>query len=198
MQQAVAAHGEGLTLAHDHGAVGQRVDVAPVRALGFAVEPFGVQDFVHRRRARALGLAGEQRGETLGILAPAFEAGPVAGGQRRHLVEEEQFGVAVAPDLAMAVVEIEPAADPLLRRPAPRRELALVVVNAPAAIAQQRAARGRGDEFAERRRRGFAAAWHLIAVMPGLVPGDRSGWHGFAQEYQMAGTSPAMTTGRLS
>ena len=160
---------------------------AAVRALGLAVEPFGVQDFVHRRRAGALGLAGEQRGETLGILAPAFEARPVAGGERRHLVEEEQFGVTVAPDVAMAVFEIEPAANPLPRRPAPRRELALVGVNSPAAIAHQRAARGRGDEFAEGVTR-FCSGMAFDAVMPAL----RYPQAGTACHRSMAGTSPAM------
>ena len=96
-----------------------------------------------------LRFAGEQRGEAFRVPAPAFETGPVAGGERRHLVEEEQFGVAVAPDVALAVFEIEPAANPLPRGPAARAERLALVMQPPAAIAHQRAARGRGEQFAE-------------------------------------------------
>jgi hypothetical protein len=49
----------------------------------------------------------------------------------------------------MAVVEFELAADPLLRCPAPIAEFFLVVVQAPTAIAHQRAACGRCEQFAE-------------------------------------------------
>src|SRR5829696_2267057 len=84
--------------------------------------------------------------------AAAFAAGAVAGGERRHLVEEEQLGVAGAPDRAMASLEVEHAADPLLRGPAPPPQRSRVtIVKAPAAIAEQEPARGRRDELAEGR-----------------------------------------------
>jgi len=71
----------------------------------------------------ALALAGAagQSCKSLGILAPALEARPMTCRERSDLVEEKQFGVGVAPHLAMPVIEIEPAADPLLRRPPPFR-----------------------------------------------------------------------------
>ena len=62
-----------------------------------------------RRRAAArcaCGAAPRGSAKRLGVLAPAFEAGPMAGGERGHLVEEEQFGVAVAPDVALPVLEL--------------------------------------------------------------------------------------------
>ena len=64
----------------------------------------------------------------LGILAAAFEARPMTGGQRRRLVEEEQLGVIAAPDVALAIFEVEHAADPLPRGPAPARQRLLVGV----------------------------------------------------------------------
>jgi hypothetical protein len=85
-----------------------------------------------------LGFSGKQRGEFIGVLAAAFEAWPVAGREGRHLIEKEQLGVAVAPDLALAVIEFEFAADPLQRRPAAASQLAITVMNAPAPIAQHR------------------------------------------------------------
>ena len=48
------------------------------------------------------GAGGKKVGKAAGIGAAALEAGTVAGGQRRHLVEEEQFGIAPPHDRAMA------------------------------------------------------------------------------------------------
>jgi hypothetical protein len=108
-----------------------------------------VQHLVHRRRGRTLALARKQCRKKFRILAPAFETGPVTGGERRHLVEKEQLAIAVAPHLAVAVVELETAADPLLRGPAPRAELALLIVQSPAAIAHEQSARGSGEQNAK-------------------------------------------------
>ena len=120
-----------------------------MRALGRADQPLGVKHGVHRRCRRALLLARKQQREAFGILAPAFETRPVPGGKSGHLVEEEQLGVAIAPYGAMAVVEFELAANPLPRRPVPPAEFFLVIVQLPAAIAHQRPACGRGEQFAE-------------------------------------------------
>src|SRR6185437_4837325 len=106
----------------------------------------GVQHLVHRRRRRALLLAGEQRRKGFRVLAPAFEARPVAGGERCHLVEKEQLGVIAAPDVALAVVEFEYAADPLPRYPAASRQRLIVEMKFAAAIAHQRPARWIGEQ----------------------------------------------------
>ena len=44
----------------------------------------------------------------------------MAGRERRHLVEKEQRGVTVAPDVVMALLELQHAANPLPRGPAAR------------------------------------------------------------------------------
>jgi hypothetical protein len=121
-----------------------------VTALGLAGETLGVQTFVHRGGASARLSAREQRGELFRLLAPAFEAGPVTGGERGHLVEKKQFAIAVAPYLAVAIVEFETAADPLLRRPAPCAKLAVPIVQSPAAIAHEQSARRIGEQSAKR------------------------------------------------
>jgi hypothetical protein len=119
-------------------------------ALGFAVEALGVQQPVHGRGARAFPFAGKKFGKFLGILAPAFETRPVAGGERRHLVKEEQFAVAVAPHFAVAIIEGQFAANPLPRDPAAGPQRFVVAMQAPAAIAYELPARGICEYFAER------------------------------------------------
>src|SRR3984893_5330165 len=88
-------------------------------------------------------------GKFLGILAAALEAWPMPARERGRLVEKEQLGVEAAPDVALAALEVEHAADPLPRRPAPRRERLGVGVESPAAVAEQRAARRHGNELPE-------------------------------------------------
>src|SRR6202043_1257933 len=88
-------------------------------------------------------------GKFLGILAAALEAGPMPGRERGRLVEKKQLGVEAAPDVAPAALEIEHAADPLPRRPAPRRQRLGVGVKTAAAIAAERAARRHGKQLAE-------------------------------------------------
>src|SRR3984957_19151052 len=73
----------------------------------------------------------------------------MAGRERGRLVEKKQLGVEAAPDVAPAALEIEHAADPLPRRPAPRRQRPGVGVETPAAVAEQSAARRHGNELAE-------------------------------------------------
>src|SRR5437660_451822 len=77
-------------------------------------------------------------------------AGPVSSGERGRLVEEKQLGVITAPDVALAVLEVEHAADPLPRRPAPPGQLLIVGVEASATIAHEQAARGRRKQLAKR------------------------------------------------
>ena len=74
----------------------------------------------------------------------------MAGGERRHLVEEEQLAVALAPYVAMAVVEFEIAADPLLGCPTPCAELLGVIMQPAAAIAHEQSARGISEQIAKR------------------------------------------------
>jgi len=93
--------------------------------LGLSIKPFGMKNFVHRCSRCALFLAGEQKSKPLGILAPAFETGPVTRGEGRHFIEEKQLGVAVAPDLPVTVVERELATDPGAVDPTARRQLLL-------------------------------------------------------------------------
>ena len=81
-------------------AVGQIIDRHFVRSLRAAVEPFRLKHEIHLGRVRN-GAALRLRpflGERFRVRAAAFEAGTVTGRERRHLVEEEQRGVAVAPD----------------------------------------------------------------------------------------------------
>jgi hypothetical protein len=123
-----------------------------VQTLGAAVKPLGVQHQIHLVGARALAKLErlcQNRAKRFGILAPAFEAGPVPGGERGHLVEKKQLGVIAAPDVALAVLEVEHAADPLPRRPAALGQLRSSVVEAPAAIAHEQAARAGREPFAE-------------------------------------------------
>src|SRR6185295_14266797 len=88
--------------------------------------------------------------EGLRVGAPAFEARTVASRERGDLVEEEQLGVVAAPDVALASLEVQDAADPLPRRPAPVSQGAVVAMKLAAAIAEQQPARGIGDERTER------------------------------------------------
>ena len=81
----------------------------------------------------------------------------MAGGQRRHLVEEEQFGPAgfalgtvAAHRLSPNVAEFADADDPGRQRPAfPQKRLRLRIVDY-AAIAHEQAALGHGMDGAER------------------------------------------------
>jgi len=104
-------------------------------------------------------------------LTPAFEAGPVTGGERGHLVEKKQFAIAVAPHLAVAIVEFETAADPLLRRPAPCAKLVVPIVQSPAAIAHEQSARRIGEQSAKR----------IDAVLQGHRRASKTRWPGHVQ-----------------
>jgi hypothetical protein len=85
----------------------------------------------------------------LGILAPAFETGPVAGRQRRHLIKEKQLGVAVAPHFAMATFEINLTVNPMMRCRPSRLEGPVGTVNT-SAIPHEVATHGIKKEIAKR------------------------------------------------
>ena len=111
-----------------------------------------MQNHIHLGRARprggALGtLPRIREGER--VAAAALEARAVAGRQRGRLIEEEHLGVAVLPDVAMPALELEQAADPRSRSPAPQGQRAGIGMDAPAAIAHEQAERGVGKQFAE-------------------------------------------------
>ena len=159
-----------------------------VRSLGAAVEPFRLQHHVHfgRVRNRAALRLRPFLGEQLCVRAAAFEAGSVTGRERRHLVEEEQRGIAVAPDRVMPVLEAQHAADPLPRGPAALAQGLVVAMKAPAAIAEQqcraqalRPVRRTGRRDSAAARDGFSvssaardapAGWRSAGPRPGRCP----------------------------
>src|SRR4051812_17007677 len=83
------------------------------------------------------------------IRAPAFKARPVARGERGHLIEKEQFGIAVAPDPATAPFELQHTADPLPRGPAAFAQGLVGAVETSTTISKQYPARRRRNQLAE-------------------------------------------------
>ncbi len=172
-QQPLARARRRLAAERDHRAVGQAVDLCagarawPCRRDARRAAPRPSLGAVARCACRENSAA-----KRLRVLAPAFEARPVTGGERRHLVEKEQFAVAVAPHLAMAVVELEPAADPLPRGPAARAELALAV-----------SATARRDCPSAIRARGAAnsSPKGSTRFCRGIVAGQKTRWPGHVQ-----------------
>ena len=133
----------------DEGSVRQRGKPRPPQPLAPAlVETLVVQGRVHR--VHIVGRAQEGGEKRLRRLAPTLEAGAVAGRERGRLVEKEELGVAGAPDLAPPALEGAEADDPAPRRPAAAPERPVGPMQAPAAVAQERAARRDRMEFAER------------------------------------------------
>jgi hypothetical protein len=122
-------------------------------ALGPSIQALAVQHLVHfagaRPRVQALRFT-PSLGKGQRVRAAAFEAGPVPGRERGRFVEKEQFGIEAVPHVAAATPEIEHAANPLPRHPAPRCQRLCGGMQAPAAIAHEQAARRRGKELSER------------------------------------------------
>ena len=84
-------------------------------AFRAAIEALGVQHPVDLGGAWSgvvPAAASKGGSEGLGIRAAALEAGAMTSGQRGRLIEKEQLGIALAPDVAVAALEFEPAADP--------------------------------------------------------------------------------------
>ena len=75
----------------------------------------------------------------------------MARGKGSDLVEEKQFCVTVAPNIAMPIVELKLAADPRPREPAARCELTPRIMQTAAAIAHQRSAGRRRNQFSKGR-----------------------------------------------
>ena len=123
----------------------------PLAARG-RVDALGVQLRVDRVGSDLAGVQpGPQRGEAVVVAAATEGAGTVPGGERRHLVEEEELGE--EPGLheraALPPAELEAAGDPALDGVAPANAPARVVEAA--AVPVQEPARGIGDEVAKRR-----------------------------------------------
>ena len=153
-QQDSAAHGEGsiwFVSEREKGAVGQRIDGEPMAAFAAAIEPLPMQHAIDVvGAARGALLAGKSRSKRERIGAAALETGTMPGGERGRLVQEEQLGVARAPDLAVPALEFEHATDPAARYPPARAQRAVIAMKPPAAIAEYKAARGIGEQIAER------------------------------------------------
>jgi hypothetical protein len=71
----------------------------------------------------------------------------MTGGERRRLIEKEQFGIAPSPHLALASPEFETTANPAARNPSPRTESTIIAMQAAAAIAEEKPAGGIGEEL---------------------------------------------------
>src|SRR5262245_36271083 len=92
-----------------------------MHAFRTVMQSFGVQPRVDLRGADPLHAMRAQPGRREGkrVLAPAVVTGPVPGGERGGLVEEEELGPAPpAHDLAAHAAEIAAADDPRLVSPA--------------------------------------------------------------------------------
>jgi len=109
-----------------------------VAALGLSIEPLGVKNFIHRHCRCAPLLVRKQKRKPLGVLAPALETGPVTHSEGRHFIEEKQLGIAIAPDLPVAVVERELATDPGAVDPTARAQFPLCVMQPPAPVSTGR------------------------------------------------------------
>ncbi len=163
-QRLAGADGIGIPVVADHGAFWQvgKIGGGDLGRMSAGSQPLAVQSLVQHRRARFGDVEGfpETGDEVLRPCAPAMEAGPVAGRQRRNLVEEEQFGPArtsLPVDHSIAAhrhpanaAEIAHADDPSLERPALLQQRPGVRIMDDAAIAHQAAAFGHGMDGAER------------------------------------------------
>ena len=157
-----AANGKGPVAEGDHSAVGQGADF---RVVEFAGETSGGKplrmepgiDFGGLRRGDA-GSFGEGAGVVFRRLTPAVEAGTVAGGERGHLVEEEELAPSCASARSVAAEGIaspapgmdEIAHDPRLGGPAAPEQRPRVGIMNDAAVSRECAARGDRMDAAER------------------------------------------------
>src|ERR1041384_7146489 len=110
-----------------------------MRPLRAAVEPLALQHQIHRGRARhgaAFRLRPVVR-KRICVGAAALEARPGARRERGRLVEEEQSGVAVAPDRVTAALELQHAANPLPRGPAAPPQSLVVAMETPTSVAEE-------------------------------------------------------------
>ena len=138
-QQRTVMHRPGAVFQRDKCAIGQIADAAAMAALASIIQAFGVQDRIHlgcaRRNTKFSGVH-PVIGEGLRVFAAALETWPVPSRKRRHFIEEKQFSVTPAPDLALAVVEFQPAANPGARHMAACAKSAVVAMKFAAAITE--------------------------------------------------------------
>ena len=147
-------HEPRLAVLQDEGPVRQLSDRRRVKApfLRVRIETLGVQLGVDRIGSHLARMqVAPDRDQTVVVLAPALRTGAVAGGERGHLVEEEQLRVAarLQKGAAPAAAELEPARDPAFHRVA-AANAALGVVER-AAIAVDEAPGRVGDQLAQGR-----------------------------------------------
>jgi hypothetical protein len=147
-------HEPRLALLQDEGAVRQLGDRRLVKAplIRSRIETLGVELGVDRVGSDLARMqVAPDREQLVIVLAAALRTGAMAGGERRHLVEEEELGVAARLDerTSPSSAELEPARNPPLDRVA-AANATLGVVEA-AAIAVDEAAGGIGDQVAKRR-----------------------------------------------
>jgi hypothetical protein len=152
-EQARAEHQERGAALQDERSVWKVGELHRVQAVSACprVETLAVELCVDRVRS---GLARVERAphprEVLVVRTAAERAGPVAGGERRCLVQEEELGEATGLEerVAPPAPEREAARDPALSAVA-ASQVAAPVVEA-AAISVHESARRFGDELAER------------------------------------------------
>lgn len=139
-QQGIAAHCKDTVLQRHESAVGQVIEVSPVKALRTPLQTLTMENVVHLSgagpRAQATCLA-PFPGKCHCILAAALEAWPVSRRQRRRLIEKKELGIEAPPDVAMPPLEIEHAADPLPRRPAAAGQRPCIRMEPAAAVAHE-------------------------------------------------------------
>ena len=115
------------------------------------------------RAEASIAVRGEPgRLEAAKVRPAAFPARAMAGRQRRRLVQEEQLGVAVrSHHLTAPAAKRQHAGDPgAVAAGDPPHDPPAGIVEA-AAVAHERAARGRGDQVAERRHAVLEGAAHV-------------------------------------
>ena len=149
----VADHHPRLLVAEHDRAVGQPLQPGPVQPAPAArgVPPLGLQRDVDRIRAadRRVQLAPHLQ-EPVVVGPAAQRARPVAGGQRRRLVEEEQLSelARLQHRTPLPAPELQPAGDPA-QHAVGAADPSLRVVHA-AAVAVHEAAVGDRDQLAQR------------------------------------------------
>src|SRR5262249_30089581 len=104
----------------------------------------------HRTRRYPFLRSRKQRRKSFSILAPAFEAGPMARGKGGDFVEKKQLRIVPTPNVAPATLEREHTADPLPRHPASASQMPVVGVKLAATISHQCSAGRRREQLTER------------------------------------------------
>src|SRR5262249_23445165 len=106
-QEVLFTNGKGLVVDRNDRAIRQHIQFASMGALGLAVQALGVKHFIHRTRRYPFLRSRKQRRKSFSILAPAFEAGPMARGKGGDFVEKKQLRIVPTPNVAPATLERE-------------------------------------------------------------------------------------------